>query len=105
MLTKQKGLDILKLNNYESNKELILKKGYPAYLTCRWSGYSNEKIKIILNKSLKKGIKGFKMKVGNNIIEDCNRAAFIRSIIGDDIILSMDANCVWSKKLLKICSF
>ena len=95
---KKLGISTQNQKQLGKNKELILKEGYPAYLTCGWSGYSNEKIKIILNKSLKKGIKGFKMKVGNNIIEDCNRAAFIRSIIGDDVMLSMDANGVWSKK-------
>jgi L-fuconate dehydratase len=94
-ISKKDALDILTSNNYKINENIMNTLGYPAYLTCGWSGYSNSKIKDILEKSIKNGLTGFKMKVGKDINEDCKRADFIRHIIGNDKMLSMDANGSW----------
>ena len=72
-------------------------KGYPYYITCGWSGYSDLEITNILQKNIKQGVKGFKMKVGSNLHDDCRRASLIRQVIGTDAMLAMDANGVWEK--------
>ncbi len=70
--------------------------GYPAYTTSAgWLGYSDEKIKALMRAALADGWTHFKMKVGANIEDDIRRAAIIRSEIGPDRFLMMDANQVW----------
>ena len=41
------------------------------------------------------GFKAFKMKVGMGIEDDARRATLMRSLIGWDSLLMMDANSVW----------
>ena len=94
-ITKDEALHILESVD---KKQTDINIGYPVYLTCGWSGYSNEKLTTILQQSLKQGITGYKMKVGNNIENDCKKAEFIRDIISYDNMLSMDANGVWNKE-------
>ncbi len=72
--------------------------GYPCYITCGWSGYSDETIRQHLTTGLEQGFTGFKMKVGQDLAEDCRRASLIRETIGDDKMLSMDANGVWDTR-------
>ncbi len=70
--------------------------GYPAYTTSAgWLGYSDDKIKSLMQGALADGWTHFKMKVGANIDDDCRRAEIIRAEIGPDRSLMMDANQVW----------
>ncbi|WP_435228811.1 enolase C-terminal domain-like protein [Pseudopelagicola sp. nBUS_20] len=70
--------------------------GYPAYTTSAgWLGYSDNKIKSLMQDALADGWTHFKMKVGTNIDDDCRRARIIRDEIGPDRFLMMDANQVW----------
>lgn len=70
--------------------------GYPAYTTSAgWLGYSDDKIRSLMQAALADGWTHFKMKVGTNIEDDCRRAAIIRNEIGPDRYLMMDANQVW----------
>ncbi len=70
--------------------------GYPAYTTSAgWLGYSDAKIKSLMQTALADGWTHFKMKVGANIEDDCRRAGIIRGEIGDGRYLMMDANQVW----------
>lgn len=70
--------------------------GYPAYTTSAgWLGYSDDKIKSLMQAALTDGWTHFKMKVGANIEDDLRRASIIRGEIGPDRYLMMDANQVW----------
>ena len=70
--------------------------GYPAYTTSAgWLGYSDDKIRSLMRAALADGWTHFKMKVGGNLEDDSRRAAIIRSEIGPDRFLMMDANQVW----------
>jgi len=70
--------------------------GYPAYTTSAgWLGYSDAKIKALMQAALAEGWTHFKMKVGANIDDDIRRAGIIRGEIGPDRFLMMDANQVW----------
>ena len=70
--------------------------GYPAYTTSAgWLGYSDDKIRSLMQAALADGWTHFKMKVGTKIEDDCRRAAIIRNEIGPDRFLMMDANQVW----------
>lgn len=70
--------------------------GFPAYTTSAgWLGYSDEKMRKLLEEAIGQGWGHFKMKVGADIDDDVRRAALIREVIGSDRTLMMDANQVW----------
>ena len=70
--------------------------GYPAYTTSAgWLGYSDQKLTNLVRAAIKDGWTHFKMKVGGEPADDLRRASLIRSEIGPDRTLMMDANQVW----------
>ncbi len=71
-------------------------QGYPAYTTSAgWLGYSDVKMRALCREAIAQGWSHFKMKVGGNLDDDMRRAAILRSEIGPDRKLMMDANQVW----------
>ncbi|OBT53350.1 hypothetical protein VE04_06711 [Pseudogymnoascus sp. 24MN13] len=74
-------------------------KAVPAYTTSAgWLGYGEEKMKGLLEETLSKGYRHFKLKVGSSVEADRRRLTIARSVIGYDRgnILMVDANQVWS---------
>jgi L-fuconate dehydratase len=70
--------------------------GYPAYTTSvGWLGYDDDKIRRLCREALADGWTRFKMKVGANVEDDRRRARIIRSEIGPDRMLAVDANQRW----------
>jgi len=70
--------------------------GYPAYTTSvGWFGFSDEKIEHLCDKALAEGWTHFKLKVGGRPEDDLRRARLVRSKIGPDRRLLMDANQKW----------
>ena len=75
---------------------VVLRDGYPAYTTSvGWLGYSDDKIRRLSEAALAEGWTRFKMKVGADLADDIRRAAIVRSAIGPDASLMMDANQRW----------
>jgi L-galactonate dehydratase len=69
----------------------------PAYTTSAgWLGYGEDKMKTLLEQSVKEGYKYFKLKVGADLETDKRRLAIAREAIGYDRgnILMVDANQV-----------
>lgn len=80
-------------------KEAENSKAVPAYTTSAgWLGYSQDKMRSLLQQTLDAGYKHFKLKVGSSIAQDRERLTIAREIIGFDRgnILMIDANQVWS---------
>lgn len=74
----------------------LLADGYPAYITSAgWLGYSDDKIRSQCQAGIAAGWDSFKMKVGRDRDDDVRRAAIVRSEIGPDRRLMVDANQVW----------
>jgi L-fuconate dehydratase len=70
--------------------------GFPAYTTSvGWLGYSDDKLRQLVRSALAEGWTHFKMKVGADQADDMRRAAILRSEIGPERFLMMDANQVW----------
>ncbi|OEO29729.1 fuconate dehydratase [Devosia insulae DS-56] len=70
--------------------------GYPCYTTSAgWLGYSNEKLTRLANKAVEAGFSHIKMKVGRDLADDIRRLEIVRSIMGPDRYLMIDANQVW----------
>ena len=97
-LTPDEALTILK--DKESTRcdriEKIQQVGYPAYTSSvGWLGYSDEKLRSLCRDSLAQGWRNFKIKVGQDLQDDFRRSEIIRSEIGDECNLMMDANQAW----------
>ena len=74
-------------------------RAVPAYTTSAgWIGYSDVKMRGLLEETLSKGYRHFKLKVGSNVETDKKRLGIAREVIGYDRgnILMVDANQVWS---------
>ncbi|MBB4052928.1 L-fuconate dehydratase [Devosia subaequoris] len=71
-------------------------EGYPCYTTSAgWLGYSNEKLTRLATEAVEAGFTHIKMKVGRDLDDDVRRLEIVRSIMGPDRYLMIDANQVW----------
>lgn len=99
-ITPEEAVALLK--NEETGKakrlqDALNSRAVPAYTTSAgWLGYGEEKMKGLLEDTLSKGYKHFKLKVGTSIEADRRRLTIARSVIGYDKgnILMIDANQV-----------
>jgi L-fuconate dehydratase len=70
--------------------------GYPAYTTSvGWFGFSDEKVRRLCHEALAEGWTHFKLKVGGDAADDLRRGHLVRSEIGWDNKLMVDANQRW----------
>lgn len=97
-LTESDALKLLRINDttkHEREQELR-ELGFPAYTTSAgWLGYSDEKIRRLCREGIVAGWNHFKLKVGADIDDDRRRAALVRSEIGPERKLMVDANQRW----------
>ena len=96
-LTPDEAVEILNNNlvSRETRENDLFEKGPKAYSTAGWLGLTDEQIIETVNDVKASGLDCFKMKVGQNVDFDKKRLSFIRSVIGDDAKLMLDANQVW----------
>lgn len=59
-----------------------------------WLGYSDEKMKALLQQSKIDGFHHYKLKVGGDLDRDLRRLKLFRDVIGWDDILMLDSNQV-----------
>jgi L-galactonate dehydratase len=99
-ITPEEAIEMLKEEESGKAKRIqdaLNSKAVPAYTTSAgWLGYGEEKMKGLLEDTLSKGYKHFKLKVGTSIEADRRRLTIARSVIGYDKgnILMIDANQV-----------
>ncbi|MEA5503892.1 L-fuconate dehydratase [Halotia wernerae UHCC 0503] len=97
-LIPEEALSILKekFSTRSDRIQKIQQSGYPAYTSAAgWLGYSDEKLRSICRDALAEGWRNFKIKIGGDLKDDFRRAEVIRSEIGYDCKLMMDANQAW----------
>jgi L-fuconate dehydratase len=97
-LSREEALQLLIERNAGMDARLAQLKetGYPAYTTSvGWFGFSDEKIARLCDEALAEGWTHFKLKVGGAPEDDLRRARLVRSKIGPDRKLMMDANQKW----------
>jgi L-fuconate dehydratase len=98
-LTREEALEML-TGNYATRANRIADLealgGYPCYTTSAgWLGYSDDKLRRLLQEALDEGYTHVKLKVGGDIEDDVRRLRIAREVIGWDINLMIDANQVW----------
>ena len=97
-LTPEDALDILRRHEptRSAREAEMLARGYPAYTTSAgWLGYPDDKIRRLCREGVRQGWSHFKIKVGRDLQDDLRRVAIVRSEIGPDRKLMLDANQVW----------
>jgi L-fuconate dehydratase len=97
-LTPEEATDILRrLAPTRAAREAEMHRdGYPAYTTSTgWLGYPDEKVRRLCREAIAAGWTAFKMKVGQDLEGNLQRAALMREELGPDRILMMDANQCW----------
>ncbi len=97
-LTPDEALAILEaaLPGRAEREAELRRDGYPAYTTSvGWLGYDDAKIERLCREALAEGWTRFKMKVGADVEDDVRRMRLIRSQIGPDHMLAVDANQRW----------
>lgn len=98
VLTKDEALQMLKdlKKGHEDRLNHLKENGYPAYTTqIGWLGYSDDVLIKQCEKYMSLGFQAFKVKVGSNLQRDIERLKLVRSIIGWNNLLMIDANQVW----------
>jgi len=80
----------------EERLAVLERSGYPCYTTSAgWLGYSDDKLRALLQEAVDSGYRHVKLKVGADRAEDRRRMAIAREVIGWDAALMIDANQVW----------
>jgi L-fuconate dehydratase len=97
-LTPAEALSILRarLGDRSAREAVLARDGIPAYITSAgWIGYDDDKVRSLCREAIAAGFTRLKMKVGAEPEQDLARARLLRSEIGPDRVLMMDANQRW----------
>jgi L-fuconate dehydratase len=97
-ITEEEALALLRAQRAGREARIadLERDGYPAYTTSvGWFGFSDEKVRALCHEALAQGWQHFKLKVGGAPADDRRRAALVRSEIGSERKLMMDANQQW----------
>lgn len=97
-LTPAQALELLQQR--EAGKlervEQLLDSGYPSYTTSAgWLGYSDDELRSKCEDLKARGWHHFKIKVGRDLEDDLRRCRLLRSTLGSDARMMVDANQVW----------
>ncbi|KAK8069395.1 L-galactonate dehydratase [Apiospora phragmitis] len=103
-ITPEEAVALLKKTAADGQKEqrmqdALASRAVPAYTTSAgWLGYGEDKMRGLLQETLSKGYRHFKLKVGGSLAQDRKRLTIARDVIGYDRgnVLMVDANQVWS---------
>ena len=99
-VTPAEAIEILKKEEVGKAKRMVdaeASHAVPAYTTSAgWLGYGEDRMKALLEETVKQGYKHFKLKVGTNVEDDKRRLEIARDVIGYDKgnTLMIDANQV-----------
>jgi L-fuconate dehydratase len=98
-LSREEALEILRAGEpHRAARIADLERlgGYPCYTTSAgWLGYSDDKLRTLLQEAVDAGYRHVKLKVGADVDEDVRRLRIAREVIGWDAKLMIDANQVW----------
>lgn len=98
VITPAEAMQILEKNkpSKADRIEKLKRSGYPAYTTSAgWLGCDKDKIRSLCRQFSREGWTSLKMKIGPDMAENITRAEIIRTEIGNEVPLLMDANQIW----------
>jgi L-fuconate dehydratase len=89
-----------------SDREAILRRGYPGYDTSvGWFQYQDERVKELAQQAMARGFRAFKLKVGSlDSSRDVRRAFMLRELAGPDALVMLDVNQQWNlPRAMEMC--
>lgn len=98
-LTPAEAVDMIRSQQAtRAERDGVLHRGYPGYDTSvGWFGYDDERLRDNCRRSLERGFRALKLKVGSAEMErDLRRVEIVRATAGADVRLMVDANQQWS---------
>ncbi len=98
VLKPHEAIELLRdrLSDRAEREARILSDGFPAYTTSAgWLGYSEDSLPGRVDTAKAQGFRHIKMKVGADPETDLRRARILRSCLGPEMKLMLDANQVW----------
>lgn len=97
-LSREEALDILRSRRLPDTAiDDLARHGYPAYNTSvGWLGHDLEAMVALVREAAADGYGAVKLKVGSpDLAADVSRVFTVRSAVGDDIDIMIDANQYW----------
>jgi L-fuconate dehydratase len=97
-ITREEALELLSaaLPERAAREADLIAHGFPAYTTSPgWLGYDDEKMIRLARAAVAEGFDLIKLKVGGALEEDIRRLSTIRSVLGDELRVAVDANQRW----------
>ncbi len=97
-LTCNQAIEILRKREYGKQERIaqVLEEGYPSYTTSAgWLGYSDDDLRAKCKNLMDRGWSHFKIKVGRDLEDDLRRCRLLRSTLGPDARMMVDANQMW----------
>jgi L-fuconate dehydratase len=98
VLPPERALEILlsRVPERDARMARLLAEGHAAYTTSAgWLGYDDAKIARLAEAAVADAWQAIKMKVGGNLEDDIRRAHILRTALGPERRLMVDANQVW----------
>jgi L-fuconate dehydratase len=99
VLEKDEALNILNATRDSKlrNIDIAKKSGLPAYTTSPgWLGYKDSKMMDLTRQAIDDGFRLIKYKCGRKLEDDIRRLTLVREAFGEDLLIAVDANQVWS---------
>jgi len=97
-MTPADALELLRRNDGDraEREAIVTTKGFPAYTTSvGWLGYPDDEVRRLCREAIAAGWTDVKIKVGGDRDDDIRRLEMIRSEIGPDCRMMLDANQRW----------
>ncbi|HEX4057200.1 MAG TPA: L-fuconate dehydratase [Galbitalea sp.] len=97
-LTREEAVAMLEsmMDSRAEREAHLAKSGYPCYTTSAgWLGYSDDKLRRLLQEAVDEGYQHVKLKVGASREEDVRRLGIAREVVGWEAKIMIDANQVW----------
>lgn len=97
-ITPAESLELLRrrATTRQERIEQMKSEGYPSYTTSAgWLGYSDDALREKCRDLQQRGWSHFKIKVGRDLQDDIRRCRLLRSEMGPDAKMMIDANQVW----------
>jgi L-fuconate dehydratase len=94
----ERARELFSARRLDADAIAVMSEGYPAYDTSvGWLGYDRDTLVANAEQAVGDGFEAVKVKVGSpGLADDVSRVEAVRSVVGPDVLVMVDANQCWS---------